>query len=120
GTRPLHALGAWVLMRHLGRAGYEQVVDHLFALTDRFVAGIETMGHFELYAPPPMNLVAFRRTVARIANTNDVPDSHPVQFILRHMSRYHSPRGEFLRAVFVNPATTGKEIDDLLEILASS
>jgi hypothetical protein len=34
------------------------------------------------------------------------------------LSRYQSPRGEFLRAVFVNPATTGKEIDGLLGILA--
>jgi hypothetical protein len=34
------------------------------------------------------------------------------------VSRYQSPRGEFLRAVFVNPATTGREIDDLLGILA--
>ncbi len=40
GTRPLHALGAWILMRHLGRSGYEQIVDHLFALTGRFVEGL--------------------------------------------------------------------------------
>jgi glutamate/tyrosine decarboxylase-like PLP-dependent enzyme len=120
GTRPLHALGAWILMRHLGRTGYEQVVDHLVALTDRFVAGLEETGAFELYSRPPMNLVAFRRTIPYIANISDVSDSYGVQGILRQLSRYQSPRGDFLRAVFVNPATTGKEIDDLLEILARS
>jgi len=111
GTRPLQALGAWILMRHLGRAGYEQVVDHLFALTDRIVEGLERVGGYELYARPAMNLVAFRKTGA-----TQLLDA--AARVRRHVSRYQSPRGEFLRAVFVNPATTGKEIDGLLGILA--
>jgi glutamate/tyrosine decarboxylase-like PLP-dependent enzyme len=111
GTRPLQALGAWILMRHLGRAGYEQVIDHLFALTDRFVKGLERMGGYELYARPAMNLVAFRE--------NGAAQLFAAAARVRcHLSRYQSPRGEFLRAVFVNPATTGKEIDGLLGILA--
>jgi glutamate/tyrosine decarboxylase-like PLP-dependent enzyme len=111
GTRPLQALGAWILMRHLGRAGYEQVVDHLFALTDRFVEGLERAGGYELYSRPAMNLVAFRENGA--AQLFDAAARGRC-----HLSRYQSPRGEFLRAVFVNPATTGKEIDGLLGILA--
>jgi glutamate/tyrosine decarboxylase-like PLP-dependent enzyme len=114
GTRPLQALGAWILMRHLGRAGYEQVVDHLLALTDYFVEGLERAGDYELYARPAMNLVAFResgtRGVARLLDT--------AAKVRRHVSRYQSPRGDFLRAVFVNPATTGREIDGLLGVLA--
>jgi aromatic-L-amino-acid decarboxylase len=113
GTRPLQALGAWILMRHLGRTGYEQVVDHIFALTDRFVAGLERAGDYELYARPAMNLVAFRETGRSGARLADLTAR-----VCRHLSRYQSPRGEFLRAVFVNPATTGKEIDGLLAILA--
>ena len=109
GTRPLQALGAWILMRHLGRAGYEQVVDHLFALTSHFVEGLGRAGGYELYARPAMNLVAFRETGAR---------GGAGARARCHLSRYQSPRGEFLRAVFVNPATTGKEIDGLLAILA--
>jgi glutamate/tyrosine decarboxylase-like PLP-dependent enzyme len=120
GTRPLQALGAWILMRHLGRVGYEQIVDHLFALTDRFVEGLERTGGFELYARPAMNLVAFRETGARgadIRGTTQLLDA--ATRARRHVSRYQSPRGEFLRAVFVNPATTGKEINGLLAILAA-
>ena len=113
GTRPLQALGAWILMRHLGRAGYQQVVDHFFALTDCFVEGLERAGGYELYARPVMNLVAFRGTGAR----DGTPRLDGAR-VRRHVSRYQSPRGEFLRAVFVNPATTGKEIDGLLGILA--
>jgi glutamate/tyrosine decarboxylase-like PLP-dependent enzyme len=111
GTRPLQALGAWILMRHLGRAGYEQVVDHLFALTDRFVEGLRRAGGYEFYARPAMNLVAFRKDGA-----TQLFDA--AARVRCHLSRYQSPRGEFLRAVFVNPATTGKEIDGLLGILA--
>jgi glutamate/tyrosine decarboxylase-like PLP-dependent enzyme len=114
GTRPLRALGAWILMRHLGHAGYEQVVDHLFALTDRFVEGIESAGGYELYTRPAMNLVAFRENGTG-GGARVLDDDSPAR---RHVSRYQSPRGEFLRAVFVNPATTGREIDDLLGILA--
>jgi glutamate/tyrosine decarboxylase-like PLP-dependent enzyme len=114
GTRPLQALGAWILMRHLGRAGYEQIVDHLFALTNRFVEGLERAGGYQLYTRPVMNLVAFRETDVR--GVTRIPDS--AARIRRQVSRYQSPRGEFLRAVFVNPATTGREIDGLLAILA--
>jgi glutamate/tyrosine decarboxylase-like PLP-dependent enzyme len=115
GTRPLQALGAWILMRHLGRAGYEQIVNHLFALTERFVEGLECAGGFELYTRPVMNLVAFREIGTNVSGgTGLLHDAvRP-----RHLSTYQSPRGEFLRAVFVNPATTGKEIDGLLRLLA--
>lgn len=119
GTRPLQALGAWILMHHLGRAGYERVVDHLFALTTHFVEGLEHAGGYELYAPPAMNLVAFRETGARGEDVRPVTRLLDVaERVRRHLSCYQSPRGEFLRAVFVNPATTGKEIDGLLSILA--
>ena len=111
GTRPLHALGAWILMRHLGCAGYEQVVNHLLALTNRFVEGLERAGGYELYARPAMNLVAFRKISACNTPWNGS------ERVFQHVSCYQSPRGEFLRTVFVNPATTGKEVDDLLEIL---
>jgi len=121
GTRPLQALGAWILMRHLGRSGYEQVVDHLFALTNHFVEGLERAGGYELYTRPAMNLVAFRETGAPrgadVSGTTRLFDAGTC--LRRHVSRYQSPRGEFLRAVFVNPATTGREIDDLLGILAN-
>jgi glutamate/tyrosine decarboxylase-like PLP-dependent enzyme len=118
GTRPLQALGAWILIRHLGRAGYEQVVDHLFALTDRFVEGLEHVGGYALYSRPATNLVAFREVGgANVRGVTRVLDA--AARLPRHVSRYQSPRGEFLRAVFVNPATTGREIDGLLAILAN-
>lgn len=117
GTRPLHALGAWILLRHLGRAGYERVVDHLLDLSARFVEGLARTSAFELFAPPTMNLVAFRprgagdggaaRLFARVAPSRFRP------------SRYRSPRGDFLRAVFVNPATTGRHVDAFVRLLAS-
>ena len=115
GTRPLHALGAWILMRHLGRSGYEQIVDHLFVLTGRFLEGLQHTRCFELYAEPAMNLVAFRATDLKVSG---IARQDVAARVRRHLSCYQSPRGEFLRAVFVNPATTGKEVDGLLRILA--
>jgi glutamate/tyrosine decarboxylase-like PLP-dependent enzyme len=118
GTRPLHALGAWILMRHLGRSGYEKIVDHLFALTERFVAGLDRLKQYELYTRPAMNLVAFRKTTSRSTAIAGRRRGAYAAAASNHFSYYQSPRGEFMRAVFVNPATTEKEIDGLLATLA--
>ena len=76
--------------------------------------GARARGRLRLHARPAMNLVAFRENGARGATRVFDDDAR----VRRHVSRYQSPRGEFLRAVFVNPATTGREIDGLLAILA--
>jgi L-2,4-diaminobutyrate decarboxylase len=112
GTRPLHALAAWILVRHLGRDGYGAIVDHLIGLAERFTDGVSRCS-FELYAPPSMNLIAFR------------PDGGDLDAIERRLertryrlSRYHSGRGRFARAVFVNPASTQETVDELLELIS--
>jgi glutamate/tyrosine decarboxylase-like PLP-dependent enzyme len=118
GTRPLHALAAWILVRHLGRSGYEQIVDHLLGLTARFTDHLSESGAFELYAPPAMNLVGFRLT----------DGGEPALAALERqlaatryrLSRYQSSRGAFLRAVFVNPATTRETVDELARLLAAA
>jgi glutamate/tyrosine decarboxylase-like PLP-dependent enzyme len=117
GTRPLQALGAWILMKHLGRAGYERIVDHLVSLTARFVEGISRSGSFDLYAPPAMNLVAFRPRGGGDAEIDRVVQR--AERARRGLSRYRSARGLFLRAVFVNPATTGREIDGLVRTIGA-
>ena len=116
GTRPLHALGAWILLRHLGRAGYERIVDHLLGLSERFVEGLARTSAFELFAPPAMNLVAFRpRGAGDGASERLFARASPSRF---RPSRYRSPRGDFLRAVFVNPASTGRHVDAFVRFLA--
>jgi glutamate/tyrosine decarboxylase-like PLP-dependent enzyme len=117
GTRPLNALGAWILLKHLGRSGYAAIVDHLMHLAERFTDGVCQTGELELYAPPAMNLLAFRpldglRDVATLeAELGATP---------YRLSRYQSSRGAFLRAVFVNPATTIDTVDELLSCLRRS
>jgi len=113
GTRPLHALAAWILVRHLGRAGYEQLVDHLLGLAERFTDRVAESGAFELYAPPPMNLLAFRPTARELSAVEQ-----RLERTRFRLSRYQSARGAFLRAVFVNPATREATVDELAELLS--
>jgi L-2,4-diaminobutyrate decarboxylase len=108
GTRPLHALAGWILTRHLGRAGYAALVDHLMGLCERFTDRLSEAGGFELYALPAMNLVGFRPSDGDLGAVE--------QRLARarfRLSRYQSARAAFLRAVFVNPATTVEIVDEL-------
>ncbi len=115
GTRPLNALGAWILLRHLGRAGYERVVDHLLSLSELFAERLAADRRFESYATPAMNLVCFRPSGS---------DEGALARVLTEAARscyrvgsYSSPRGIFLRAVFVNPAATREHVEGLYRSL---
>jgi glutamate/tyrosine decarboxylase-like PLP-dependent enzyme len=116
GTRPLNALGAFVLMRHLGRAGYARIVDHFLELAALFESKLREHGGFELYGRRSMNLCAFRPKAAS--------DAEVERLIARinagkyRASRYQSSRGSFIRAVFVNPATTGADVAGYVDVLA--
>jgi glutamate/tyrosine decarboxylase-like PLP-dependent enzyme len=118
GTRPLHALAAWILVRHLGRDGYAQLVEHLMALAERFTDHVSASGTLALFAPPMMNLIAFRPSggdATALAALEERLAATPYR-----LSRYQSARGAFMRAVFVNPATTADTVDELARVLGAT
>jgi L-2,4-diaminobutyrate decarboxylase len=115
GTRPLNALGAWILLRHVGRAGYERIVDHLLALTTHLARGLASRSELSLHAAPAMNLVLFRPASGRDEDTEALyQDIEQGPFAV---SRYRAARGLYLRAVLVNPATQTSDIDAFLRFL---
>jgi L-2,4-diaminobutyrate decarboxylase len=113
GTRPLHALAAWILIRHLGRDGYAAVVDHLLGLSEYFTDRLYELGA-ELYAPPAMNLIGFRPPGGEAQLTALERRLAATRF---RLSRYQSSRGAFARAVFVNPATRHATVDELVRLV---
>ncbi|GMG82117.1 aspartate aminotransferase family protein [Paralimibaculum aggregatum] len=58
GTRPGGAIaGAWAVLRHLGRSGYEQVARDLFAMVDGYAAGIRAIPGLALHAEPELAIL---------------------------------------------------------------
>ncbi len=125
GSRQLNSLGAWVLLRTFGRDGYARIVEHLLGLTSRFSRQLEATGRFEmLSASPELNLVVFRLVPesAKLEAENQRNETL-FQTINRQgefaVGCYRHPSGRFyLRAVFVNPVTRPRHVEDFVSALA--
>ncbi|MGK9171500.1 hypothetical protein KXR53_34770 [Inquilinus limosus] len=119
-SRSLNSLGAWILMRSIGRRGYEGIVDHVMALSETFRERIRDHARFRILCDAPMNVVAFG-LVGPLEEKND-----RTQALLNGVlaggefaiSRYCRRSGEvLLRAVFVNPASTIEDVHALADRL---
>jgi glutamate/tyrosine decarboxylase-like PLP-dependent enzyme len=58
-TRPFRALKVWLLLKHLGVAGYRHLVAHDIAVADRLTAGVAAAPDLELLAHG-LSVVCFR------------------------------------------------------------
>ncbi|MBN8471457.1 aspartate aminotransferase family protein [Corallococcus exiguus] len=129
GSRALNSLGAWLLLRHFGRDGYGQLVDHLFALARDFTRRLKKSGCFELFPDTPtMNMLAFRlrpkaasetpEELARENARNDALLSRLMQSRKFAVSCYRHASGRlYLRAVFINPASRPEHMAALADAL---
>lgn len=126
-SRSLDSLGAWIMMRSLGRSGYARLVDHFMDLAARFAERLRASGVFEIVCPNDMNVMAYR---FRPADLNDRGRLNELNERLFHdvmasrefaISRYIRANGDFcLRSVFVNPATTAEDVEALATCLLSA
>lgn len=61
GTRSGAAVAAtWAMLRHLGRAGYAELVSRCLTLARDFAARVEVLEHAGLACPPALNVVGIR------------------------------------------------------------
>lgn len=123
-SRSLNSLGAWILMRSIGRRGYEGIVDHVMALSEAFKERIRDHARFRILCDAPMNVVAFRLAGPEAQPLEERNDR--TQALLDGVlaggefaiSRYCRRCGEvLLRAVFVNPASTVEDVHALADRL---
>ena len=118
GTRHPDVLKLWLSLRHIGRRGYEQLIEHGYRLTTRFIEQVRQRPFLEPATEPEVNVVCFR----------GVPDWLPEEqwerwnldlqtYLLRSAGffvstpLYHGRR--WLRVVLLNPYTTTADIDRL-------
>lgn len=123
-SRSLNSLGAWILMRSIGRRGYEGIVDHVMALSEAFRERLRDHARFRILCDAPMNVVAFGLAGPEAGPLEERNDR--TQAVLDGVlaggefaiSRYCRRSGDvLLRAVFVNPASTIEDVHALADRL---
>jgi L-2,4-diaminobutyrate decarboxylase len=126
-SRCLESLSGWLMLRALGRDGYAQIVDHLMELAATFCAELMAHGGFELLRPPAANVIAFRSCAQpeespRAQNLrNEAILSRILNDETFSLSWYSASGGRrYLRAVFVNPASTVDDVRALVTALIAA
>ena len=113
GTRSgASAVAVWALLKHLGRTGYQAVVEHCLGLTWKFVEGIQHIDGVDLVTKPTLNLVGIK---------SDTVDVYLVFQELKKRGWAVSLFSNYIRIVMM-PHTNDRHIklflEDLKKILA--
>lgn len=117
-TRPFRALRAWATMAHLGRDGIAELVTHTVGLAHRLAALVTDADDFELLAPVTTSVTAFRYRPAAVESLDAVNRALPAAVQRRGHAFITGTRlagVEAQRACFLNPATTERDLDVLLD-----
>jgi aromatic-L-amino-acid/L-tryptophan decarboxylase len=114
-TRPFRALKVWMLLQHLGVAGYRALIAHDIAVADRLAAGVTAAPDLRLLARG-LSVVCFRAEPAGVSG--DALDAlnqrvlTDVQLGGRAFLAGTTVDGVFaLRACVVNPGSGGADAD---------
>jgi aromatic-L-amino-acid/L-tryptophan decarboxylase len=120
-TRPFRALKVWLMLKHLGVAGYRELIRHDLAVADRMAAGIEAAADLELLGRG-LSVVCFRcRPPGWSGDERALDDLNrrvlsEVQLGGRAFLAGTTVDGRFaLRACFVNPGSGAADAGAIVE-----
>jgi len=122
GTRHAEVLKLWLSLKHIGRRGYEQLIDESYRLTDYFLQHVRRRSFLELASEPEMNLVCFRGTSGRLdVKALDEWNTKLQKRLLKQGNAFLSlptyRDGKWLRVVLLNPFTDANTIDGLFAFI---
>jgi glutamate/tyrosine decarboxylase-like PLP-dependent enzyme len=122
GTRHVDVLKLWLSLQHIGKCGYEQLIDESYRLTDYFVAELRKRPFLELAAPPETCVICFRGEPDWLSpDARDGWNADLQAEILKtaniFLSLPHYRGGRWLRAVLINPYTIRQKIDELFAVI---
>jgi glutamate/tyrosine decarboxylase-like PLP-dependent enzyme len=119
-TRPFRALKVWMMLKHLGLAGYRELIAHDLAVADRLAADIRDTADLQLIAHG-LSVVCFRCRPGGWAADDEQLDTlnrrvlSAVQLGGRAFLAGTTIDGMFaLRACVVNPGSSQTDVDALL------
>lgn len=122
-TRGFRALKLWLVMQHLGVAGYRQLISRDVALAQLLRAKLAARPDFELVAAGPLSVTCFRYAPAGAHDLRALNRSL-LEIVQSEGQTYLTSTeigGQFvLRATVVNFRTNEADLDFLLDALAAA
>ncbi|MEM9543609.1 MAG: pyridoxal-dependent decarboxylase, partial [Cyanobacteria bacterium P01_E01_bin.42] len=120
GTRHADILKLWLSLQHIGKSGYDRLIEESYQLTDYFRQQIEKRPFLEIASKPEMNLLCFRGVPPWISEEEwDKWNANLQAYLLRQGNLFLSLpvyRGNrWLRAVLLNPYADKTVCDRVFE-----
>lgn len=120
GTHHADVLKLWLSFQHIGRKGFEQLINESYSLTAHLINEIEKRPFLQMASKPEMNIVCFRGAPDWLdENEWDDWNARLQNYLLREGNVFLSLplyRGSrWLRAVLLNPFSNEKTIDAMFD-----
>lgn len=118
GTRHADVLKLWLSLQHLGRNGYDNLIEQSYRMAERFANEVRLRSSLELASEPQTNLVCFRGRPSWLPERDwDSWNADLQAHLLREADVFLSlplfRGGRWLRAALLNPFTDGPVLDRL-------
>lgn len=124
GTRHAEILKLWLSLQHIGKQGYNQLIDESYRLTNYFFQQVKSRSFLAAAGEPEMNLICFRGVPSWISADEWNSWNTTLQtYLLQQGNTFLSLptyRGDrWLRAVLLNPYTEEETIDHVFDHIDS-
>ncbi|ASC72964.1 L-2,4-diaminobutyrate decarboxylase [Halomicronema hongdechloris C2206] len=121
GTRHVDVLKLWLSLQHLGRQGYDRLIEASYRLTEQVLQEIHRRPFLELASHPEMNIVCFRGCPSTLPSAQWDTWNANLQTYLQKRSWFLSLpayRGQrWLKLVLLNPYTDTCHISQLFQVI---
>jgi aromatic-L-amino-acid decarboxylase len=122
-TRGFRALKVWMALKHHGLGGYRRAIDRNIALAEHLAELIRGSNDFELFEPQSLSIVCFRYSPPELRHDGEALDAVNKRLLERiqlggeaFLSGTVMDDTFWLRACIVNPRTSRKDIEALVEL----
>lgn len=118
GTRHADILKFWLSLQHIGKCGYNELVDKTFQLTDYFMSHVKKRAYLSVTNVPQTNVICFRAIPGWLSEENcDAWNMQLQMYLLEAGNTYFSLQTyrnqHWLRVVLLNPYINETMIDNL-------
>lgn len=124
GTKHAEVLKLWLSVMGLGKSGYEELVDHSFELSGKFISEIKKRNYLKIASEPQLNIICFRGEPENLNRAernewNKNLQDHLVKETQFFLSLPTYKDELWLRAVLLNPFLTERHIEELFKEIDS-